>query len=68
MDGALHVGSPLSQKPEILAPSRADEVPTNTTALFPNSQCQTLSVVYALLHKILTAAPEQAAKSIMTTA
>ncbi|BBG95641.1 EamA-like transporter family protein [Prunus dulcis] len=46
----------LSQEPEILLPSGVDKVATHTLALLPHSNCQALSIVDAMLHKVLSAA------------
>jgi hypothetical protein len=50
------------QEPEVLLPPGADEVPTDALALLPHRQRQALRLVDALLHKLLAAAPQEAAK------
>lgn len=52
------------QEPEVLLPPGADEVPTDALALLPHRQRQALRLVDALLHKLLAAAPQEAARNI----
>lgn len=51
----------LSQKPEVLLPSGADEVPTDAMALLPHRHRLALGPVDALLHELLVAARHHAA-------
>ncbi|RZS24566.1 hypothetical protein BHM03_00057645 [Ensete ventricosum] len=51
----------LSQKPEVLLPSGADEVATDAMALLPHRHRLALSPVDALLHELLAAARHHAA-------
>lgn len=49
-----------SQEPEVLLPPGADEVPAHALALLPHRQRQARSLVDALLHELLAAAPQEA--------
>jgi hypothetical protein len=52
------------QEPEVLLPPGADEVTTDALALLPHRQRQALRLVDALLHKLLAAAPQEAARKL----
>jgi hypothetical protein len=49
------------EEPEVLLPPGADEVAADALALPPHRQRQALRPVDALLHKLLAAAPREAA-------